>query len=135
MENIIDSKKLFISDILKYITENPDRAAEILADLPKDVAHCVRYSLLVEFERDCKAKGINCSNLKTDQIPILIGKVLKCWCHNKPLHDCLTSIEEGWTVLGHETEPYIFDRARAVGMTKIDENGVERILTCGYSYT
>lgn len=133
--SIIEIKQSYVRLIVDFLHLNPLQAGEVVRDLPRDLAHNVRYTLLHEFEADCEEKGIDCGYLKSEQIPAEIGAVLHCWCCNKQLNDCLMLSEEGWTTLKHESDPYIFDRARANGMTYIDGEGRERIYSCGYSYS
>jgi len=135
MIELIKEKQNYINEVLAYMRQNPDNAGKILSDLPFDVAHYVRYILLNEFIQFCESERINCRTLRIAYIPALELATLECWCCNKPLNSCLMLIEEGWTTLKHETDPYIFDRFKAAGMVVQDRSGNERIVTCGYSYS
>ena len=135
IQTIIE-KRSVVQSILNLIYENPDHAGEIYSDLTQRVALDVRYFMLQQFKHYLShTAGDSSGGIKREDIPEIYMDILKCWCCDKALNECLTLQEEGWTYTKHESNPYIFDRAREMGLTRLDENGNEFIYTCGLSYT
>ncbi|MEP7104076.1 MAG: hypothetical protein ABI721_05190 [Candidatus Dojkabacteria bacterium] len=127
--NNIEEKIKYTSSVLGLLRIHPEYAGEIYSDLPANIANDVRYWVLQDF------LSRSPDHITSADIPEEVKDIIRCWCCDKPLRECLTLEAEGWTYTKHESDPYIFDRARALGMTYIDENGYERIHTCGFSYT